>query len=65
MRRLWDAEWGDRRQELAIIGVALDEAAVREELDACLLTDAEMRTGPVYWQDLPDPFPRWQIEPAA
>lgn len=65
MRRLWDAEWGDRRQELAIIGVGLDEAMVREELDACLLTDAEMRTGPAHWQDLPDPFPRWQIEPAG
>jgi G3E family GTPase len=61
MKRLWDPAWGDRRQELAVIGVGLDEKRVREELDACLLTDREMRLGPAGWQGLPDPFPRWRM----
>ena len=61
MKKLWDPAWGDRRQELAVIGVGLDEQRVREELDACLLTDREMRLGPAGWQGLPDPFPRWRM----
>jgi hypothetical protein len=60
MLRLWDREWGDRRQELAIIGIGLDEDAVREDLDACLLNAREMAQGPRAWANFPDPFPRWQ-----
>ncbi len=60
MRALWHPLWGDRRQELAVIGVGLDEARVRGELEACLLTDAEMAAGPDGWLDLPDPFPLWR-----
>ena len=60
IKKLWDPAWGDRRQELAVIGVDLDESHVRQELNACLLTDREMRLGPAGWQSLPDPFPRWQ-----
>ena len=60
MLRLWDREWGDRRQELAVIGIGLDEQAVREDLDACLLTQREMALGPRAWANFPDPFPRWQ-----
>ncbi|WP_422508664.1 GTP-binding protein [Stenotrophomonas sp. GZD-301] len=59
MRRLWHPWWGDRRQELAVIGVAMDAVAVRTELDACLLNDEEMRAGPLLWQVLPDAFPTW------
>jgi G3E family GTPase len=59
MQRMWHPVWGDRRQELAVIGVAMDEQAVRRELDACLLNDEEMRAGPMLWQLLPDAFPVW------
>ncbi len=59
IQRMWHPLWGDRRQELAVIGVAMDERAVRAELDACLLNDEEMRAGPMVWQVLPDAFPVW------
>ncbi len=60
LRAMWHPLWGDRRQELAVIGVGLDEARVRAELDACLLDDAELGQGPVAWQGLDDPFPAWR-----
>jgi G3E family GTPase len=59
MQRLWDPVWGDRRQEIAVIGIGLDERALRASLDACLLSEPEMRAGPAAWQALRDPFPRW------
>ncbi len=62
MRRLWDAQWGDRRQEIAVIGIDLDRARTSVEFDACLLTEREMRAGPAQWQQLPDPFPRWALQ---
>ena len=34
-------QWGDRRQELVVIGVDLDEAALTKTLDECLLNDEE------------------------
>ncbi len=61
MSRLWDPAWGDRRQELALIGIGLDEAGLRADLDGCLLTEREMREGPAMWQRYADPFPRWRL----
>jgi G3E family GTPase len=55
--------FGDRRQEIVIIGRNLDEKAVRAELDACLLDSSEMRMGPLGWAHLTDPFPAWEPEP--
>lgn len=57
--KLMKQPWGDRRQEIVIIGIAMDEAEVRAGFDACLLTDAEMALGPEGWASLPDPFPKW------
>ncbi|MCC7634175.1 GTP-binding protein [Stenotrophomonas rhizophila] len=59
MRRMWHPWWGDRRQELAVIGIEMDERVVRAAFDACLLTDVELRAGPMLWQLLPDVFPAW------
>jgi G3E family GTPase len=55
----WQEPYGDRRQEIVFIGVRMDEAALRRQLNACLLTAAELRQGTRAWAGLPDPFPRW------
>ena len=56
----WDENVGDARQELVLIGIAMDEPALRAKLDACLLDDAEMAQGPVGWARMADPFPSWE-----
>lgn len=57
-----DASIGDRRQELVLIGVALDAQRWREKFDACLLTDDEYALGPQGWQRMTDPFPAWDLD---
>lgn len=59
----WDPIFGDRRQEIVIIGQGLDRAAVSKLLDDCLLTDEEYSLGSAAWQEFPDPLPVWQAEP--
>ena len=62
----WEEPWGDSQQELVLIGIGMDEVALRQAFDRCLLTDAEMALGADAWRDLPDPFPQWQLaEPEA
>lgn len=39
----WHPLWGDRTIELVIIGQYLDEPTIRKELQACLLTDLEVK----------------------
>jgi G3E family GTPase len=39
----FEGEWGDRRQELVMIGERLDELALTKLLDGCLLSKSEMR----------------------
>ena len=61
----WLAETGDCRQELVFIGQNMDFDQLTEELNACLLTDAEMALGMEAWRLLPDPFGPWHDEVAA
>ncbi|SFW55645.1 MULTISPECIES: zinc metallochaperone GTPase ZigA [Pseudomonas] len=61
----WLAATGDCRQELVFIGQDIDFGKLAAELDACLLTDAEMALGVESWRLLPDPFGPWHEEAAA
>ena len=56
----WQEPFGDMRQELVFIGQHLDQARMRDALDACLLSEAELLNGMEAWQQLPDPFPAWE-----
>ena len=52
--------YGDRQQELVFIGIGLDETALRQSLDTCLLTPVEEAQGIDVWESFADPFPAWQ-----
>ncbi|MEL6626735.1 MAG: GTP-binding protein [Bacteroidota bacterium] len=40
----WDKRFGDRKNEIVIIGQEMDEAKITAELDACLATEDELAT---------------------
>ena len=61
IRKNWDPATGDARQELVLIGIGMDEPGLRARLDACLLTESEMRYGASWWTNFPDPFPSWNV----
>lgn len=59
LKKYWLEPWGDRRQEIVLIGRDMDEKKIRVFLDKCLLTDEEYKQGPEHWKTLEDPFPNW------
>jgi G3E family GTPase len=54
--KVWDAEVGDRRQEIVFIGVQMDRATLEARLDAALLTEDEMVGGAEAWKLFDNPF---------
>ncbi len=59
IKKRMDKEWGDRQQELVIIGQDLDQQQIMDELTSCLLTDKEildMRAGVLF----NDPWPLFE-----
>ncbi len=59
IRQAWDDRVGDARQELVLIGMDMDERALRAQLDSCLLSDAEMAQGPAVWTGWRHSFVDW------
>tara|TARA_Y100001934_G_scaffold200760_1_gene236696 strand:+ start:363 stop:1619 length:1257 start_codon:yes stop_codon:yes gene_type:complete len=57
---LWEEPWGDRRQEIVVIGQDINRDEVTAKFDFCLLTDEEMELGPQGWASIDDPFPEWR-----
>jgi len=45
----WDAIFGDRKNEIVIIGQDLDQAKIKAQLDACLSTPQELATE--FWKE--------------
>ncbi|WP_430507269.1 CobW family GTP-binding protein, partial [Burkholderia sp. BCCCDS15] len=50
----WEEPAGDCRQEIVFIGQSIDYVQLRRELDACLLTVAEIDAGPESWRRFPE-----------
>lgn len=62
---LWHEPYGDRQQEIVIIGSSLDRDGITKTLEACLLSEDEMAQGQEAWYQLAaeagDPFEEaWQ-----
>lgn len=59
LEKKWHPEVGDYRQELVFIGIGMDEIAIYDSLQECLLNDEEFAEGIDAWKHYFDPFPRW------
>ena len=57
----WQEPYGDRKQQLVFIGVNMDHEGITKNLNACLLTNEELRKGPAAWKKMADPFGKWEI----
>jgi len=57
-----DPEFGDRKQELVLIGMGMDRDSLTRRLEAALLTDEEVRLGPAFWATFRDDFPEVEEE---
>ncbi len=57
----WDPLLGDRLNELVLIGIDMDEGALRAQLDACIVTPTEFAMGVAGWGSLDDPLPAWDV----
>lgn len=60
IRARWQQPYGDRQQELVLIGIDMDKMVLTEGFDACLLTEDELAGGMAAWKSLRDPFPTWR-----
>lgn len=57
----WEEPYGDRQQEIVIIGMQMDQASIETGFNNCLLTDTEIAMGMEVWRTFADPFPSWQV----
>jgi len=60
--RFWDETHGDRFTEIVFLGESLDRTGIAEALDACLLSDWEMRQD---WDGFDNPFGKLEQENVA
>jgi G3E family GTPase len=60
--REWQEPWGDRRQEIVMIGADMDEPGLHAAFDACLLSEAELIGGLDAWAELPGSYVPWEAD---
>nr|WP_263327378.1 GTP-binding protein [Neobacillus sp. Marseille-Q6967] len=58
LKEQWDDKYGDRKNELVLIGIDMDQELVKSSLDHCLLTEDELKQN---WNKMNDPF-TWIIQ---
>ncbi len=58
----WDMEYGVKMTELVLIGIAMDQQPIWDELEKCVLTDKEMK---MEWNKFTDPLPAFYEEVEA
>ncbi|MDT0146435.1 GTP-binding protein [Priestia aryabhattai] len=58
LRAKWDEQFGDRINELVLIGIDMNKAEIIETLDHCLLTNEEMNQD---WATFKDPLPKFTV----
>jgi G3E family GTPase len=56
IRSSFQGAFGDCRQELVFIGQQLNQPALTEALQQCLLTEQELQWSVAQWQAIPSPF---------
>ncbi|MFM7469394.1 MAG: zinc metallochaperone GTPase ZigA [Vampirovibrionales bacterium] len=56
-----DLPYGDRRQEIVLIGIDMNQDELTAHLDACLVDEALFAEGPQRWESLSDPFPSYTV----
>ncbi|MBT2696136.1 GTP-binding protein [Bacillus sp. ISL-40] len=61
LKNHWDEKFGDRKNELVLIGIDMDKNLVKASLDRCLLSEEEMTQN---WNEMNDPFV-WTITTAV
>lgn len=59
IQQSWDAQTGDARQEIVLIGMQMDQSELIRQFDDCLLNEDEMALGAEKWQEFENPFRGW------
>lgn len=58
LKTRWDEQFGDRQTEIVFIGIDMEQDAITQTLDACLLTEEEMMAD---WTQFVDPLPQFVV----
>jgi G3E family GTPase len=59
--KAFDGYFGDRRQEIVLIGMKMNKEELIGKFNSCLLTDQEMALGQDGWNSFDDPFAKWNL----
>lgn len=61
LKQNFSGPYGDRRQELVIIGTNLNPEEITNKLNECLISDKTFNEGTKEWSKIEDPLPEWPI----